>query len=413
MGDARARPPEGVGPGQPHLCHGRRRIAQPGGRAGDRADRCGGELVSARSLARGAKTRAALVYGLRHHPRLHDPHHLRLERDRAAQSRCSAPLPPGLVRNHRFHAREPGRDRAGLARAHALLDCGRGETIRPGDANVLRRRPLRSGRARHHRALLRRPASHRQGAQPRKILHRAVSRRPLSDSTRNVATKLPLSLTCGDYEITRPLAEGLVEPDGIALTVLTNTASRDRHWRLERNAECDLGEFNVCAYFMARDRGHPYIALPIYPHRRFRHGFVFINTGKGIARPADLRGRRIGCYGGFQPAANVWLRGILDELFGLPVREALWVVPAVGEIPFTPPPGLTIETIPESKSLDDMLAEGEIDAMLAPSFPAPFIRGDKRVARLFPDYKTLEIDYYRRTGIFPIMQAVIIRRDIL
>ena len=135
-----------------------------------------------------------------------------------------------------------------------------------------------------------------------------------------MATKLPLTLTCGDYEITRPLAEGLVEPDGIALTVLTNTASRDRHWRLERNAECDLGEFNVCAYFMARDRGHPYIALPIYPHRRFRHGFVVINTGKGITRPADLRGRRIGCYGGFQPAANVWLRGILDELFGLPVR---------------------------------------------------------------------------------------------
>ena len=227
-----------------------------------------------------------------------------------------------------------------------------------------------------------------------------------------MATKLPLTLTCGDYEITRPLAEGLVEPDGIALTVLTNTASRDRHWRLERNAECDLGEFNVCAYFMAHDRGHPYLALPIYPHRRFRHGFVFINTGKGITRPADLRGRRIGCYGGFQPAANVWLRGILDELFGLPVREALWVVPAVGEIPFTPPPGLTIETIPKGKSLDDMLAEGEIDAMLAPSFPAPFIRGDKRVARLFPDYKTLEIDYYRRTGIFPIMHAVIIRRDI-
>jgi 4,5-dihydroxyphthalate decarboxylase len=164
---------------------------------------------------------------------------------------------------------------------------------------------------------------------------------------------------------------------------------------------------------MARDRGHPYIALPIYPHRRFRHGFVFINTGKGITRPADLRGRRIGCYGGFQPAANVWLRGILDELFGLPVREALWVVPAVGEIPFTPPPGLTIETIPKNKSLDEMLAEGEIDAMLAPSFPAPFIRGDKRVARLFPDYKSLEIEYYRQTGIFPIMHGVIIRQDIV
>ena len=133
-----------------------------------------------------------------------------------------------------------------------------------------------------------------------------------------MASKLSLTLTCGDYEITRPLAEGLVAPDGIALTVLTDPASRDRHWRLARNAECDLGEFNACAYFMARERGHPYVALPIYPHRRFRHGFIFINTQKGISQAADLRGRRIGCFGGFQPAACVWLRGILEEFFALP-----------------------------------------------------------------------------------------------
>ena len=228
-----------------------------------------------------------------------------------------------------------------------------------------------------------------------------------------MATKLPLTLTCGDYEITRPLAEGLVEPDGIALTVLTDPASRDRHWRLARNAECDLGEFNACAYFMARERGHPYIALPIYPHRRFRHGFVFVNTGKGITSAADLRGRRIGCFGGFQPAACVWLRGILEEFFGLPHRDATWVLPRVDEIPFTPPHGLKIEFVPAGKTLDDMLAEGEIDAMLAPSFPAPFLKGDKRVARLFPDYKSLEIDYYRQTGIFPIMHLTMIRESIV
>jgi 4,5-dihydroxyphthalate decarboxylase len=228
-----------------------------------------------------------------------------------------------------------------------------------------------------------------------------------------VARKLSLSLTCGDYEITRPLAQGLVEPDGIELTVLTDPASRDRHWRLARNAECDLGEFNACAYFMARERGHPYIALPIYPHRRFRHGFVFINTGKGITQASDLRGGRIGCYGGFQPAACVWLRGLLEEFFGLPHREVTWVVPPLPEIPFTPPQGLKIEVLPQGQSLDDMLAQGEIDAMLAPSFPAPFLRGDKRVARLFPDFKAREIAYYRQTGIFPIMHLLMIRESIV
>jgi 4,5-dihydroxyphthalate decarboxylase len=228
-----------------------------------------------------------------------------------------------------------------------------------------------------------------------------------------VATKLPLTLTCGDYEITRPLAQGLVEPDGIALTVLTNAASRDRHWRLARNAECDLGEFNACAYFMARHQGHPYIALPIYPHRRFRHGFVFVNTSRGIEKASDLRGRKIGCCGGFQPAACVWLRGLLEEFFGLPHRAAIWVVPQLDEIPFTPPPELTIEFVPAGRSLDEMLAQGEIDAMISPSFPAPFVKGDKRIARLFPDFKSLEIDYYRRTGIFPIMHLVMIRQAIV
>ena len=89
------------------------------------------------------------------------------------------------------------------------------------------------------------------------------------------------------------------------------------------------------------------------------------------------------------------------------------MVPKLDEIPFTPPPGLRIETLAGGTSLDEMLAEGAIDAMLAPSFPAPFLRGDKRVARLFPDFKSLEIDYYRQTGIFPIMHLTIIRQSIV
>ena len=106
--------------------------------------------------------------------------------------------------------------------------------------------------------------------------------------------RIPLTLTCGDYEITRLLTEGAVTADGIDLTVLTDIASRDRHWRLARNGECDAGEFNAFGYFMAKERGHPFIALPVFPHRRFRHGFVFVNPTKGIRTPRDLIGRRIG-----------------------------------------------------------------------------------------------------------------------
>ncbi len=126
-------------------------------------------------------------------------------------------------------------------------------------------------------------------------------------------SKLKITLTCGDYEIVRPLKEGRVEADGIDLTMLCATSSRDRHWRLDRNAECDAGEFNLCGYYMARDRGHPYIGLPIFLHRRFRHGFIFVNAAKGIKKASDLKGGKFGCSGGMLAAACTWLRGTLGR----------------------------------------------------------------------------------------------------
>ena len=225
-------------------------------------------------------------------------------------------------------------------------------------------------------------------------------------------TGIPLTLTCGDYEITRLLAEGAVTADGIDLTVLTDIASRDRHWRLARNGECDAGEFNAFGYFMAKERGHPFIALPVFPHRRFRHGFVFVNPTKGIRSPRDLIGRRIGVEG-YQTAGCVWMKGILEEFFGVPHREITWVLPRPEDIPFTPPPGLRIEYAAGDKTDEEMLIGGEIDAVITPQVPAHFRRGDKRIARLFPNYKELEVDYFRRTGIFPIMHLVVISREIV
>jgi 4,5-dihydroxyphthalate decarboxylase len=227
-----------------------------------------------------------------------------------------------------------------------------------------------------------------------------------------MSRKLELSFACGDYEITRPLMEGAVKADGIELTVLTGAGSRERHWRMARNNEYDICEFNACAYFMARDRDVRWAAIPVFLHRRFRHGFIFINTAKGIKEPADLIGRKVGGTN-FQPAGSIWARGILEEYFGVPHKKLTWITERAEDIEFTPPPGLKIEMIPREKSLDDMLVGGELDAMILPSFPRPFLKGDTRIARLFPNYKEVETDYFRRTGIFPIMHVTVIRQEIV
>jgi len=224
--------------------------------------------------------------------------------------------------------------------------------------------------------------------------------------------KLRLTFAAGDYDIVRPLKEGLVDVDGIELVMLTSIGSRERHWRMARRAEFDLCELNVGAYFMARDQGEPLSALPVFLHRRFRHGFKFINTAAGIREPKDLIGKRIGGTN-FQPASNIWMRGILQEHYGVPHRQNTWVVERSEDIEFERPADLRFEMIPPDKKLDVMLAEGELPAMLSPNMPRRFLQGDKRIVRLFPNYKQVEIDYYQQTGIFPIMHVTAIKREIV
>ena len=216
--------------------------------------------------------------------------------------------------------------------------------------------------------------------------------------------KLTLTVACGDYDIIRPLKEGLVTAAGLDLVFLTDMGPRERHWRLARKLEFDVCEENVGAYFIARDRGDPISAIPVFLHRRFRHGFVFVNAAAGIKTPKDLRGKRVGGTN-FQPAGNIWMRGILEEHYGVPHKELTWVVERSEDVPFTPPPGLKIEMKGSAKSLSDMLADGDLPAMISPTIPKPFTMGDKRIARLFPDYKQIEIDYFRATGMFPIMHV--------
>jgi 4,5-dihydroxyphthalate decarboxylase len=224
--------------------------------------------------------------------------------------------------------------------------------------------------------------------------------------------KLKLTVACGDYEIVRALTDGTVEADGIELTMLTNMGSRERHWRMARKNEFDVCEINIGGYYMGRDRGEALTAIPVFLHRRFRHGFAFINAKSGIRTPKDLIGKKIGGTN-YQPASNIWMRGILEDNYGVPHRECTWVVEREEDIPFTPPAGLRIEMIAPGKQLDVMLAEGEIPAMLSPDLPRLFREGDPRIVRLFPDYKEKEVGFFKQTGIFPIMHVNVIRQEIV
>jgi len=227
-----------------------------------------------------------------------------------------------------------------------------------------------------------------------------------------MSAKLRLTVACGDYEVVRALKEGSVTADGLDLVLLTGMGSKERHWRMARQNEFDVCEINVGAYFMSRDHGEPLGAIPVYLHRRFRHGFVFVNAKAGIREPKDLAGKKIGGTN-FQPASNIWMRGILEENYGLPHRSITWVVEREEDVQFNVPEGLHIEMIPPGKALDLMLADGEIPAMLSPTLPRRFIEGDKRIVRLFANYKEIEQAYYRKTGIFPIMHVTAIRQGIV
>ncbi|PPR09144.1 MAG: 4,5-dihydroxyphthalate decarboxylase [Alphaproteobacteria bacterium MarineAlpha11_Bin1] len=227
-----------------------------------------------------------------------------------------------------------------------------------------------------------------------------------------MSAKLKLTLACGDYEIVKSLKDGSIAPDGVELNVLTDMDSSSRHWRMIRNEEFDVCELSGSSYLMAKDRGQGFSAIPVFLHRRFRHGFIFVNTAKDITKPADLNGRRVGIKT-YQATAVLYLRGLLADEYGVDLTSIEWITELEEEIPFDAPKGIRINNAPSGSDISEMLAEGEIDAVIHPDIIPPILRGDKRVDRLFKDYRTEEEAYYKRTGIFPIMHATAIRDTVL
>jgi 4,5-dihydroxyphthalate decarboxylase len=225
-------------------------------------------------------------------------------------------------------------------------------------------------------------------------------------------TDIHLTLACGTYDINRALIDGEVRPQGVDLTVLTYP-SPQRHWRMGRHAEFDVCEFSMSTFLMLQGRGdNPFIAIPAFPHRRFRHSFIFVNANAGIRSPKDLEGRRVALRS-WQTTAGLWARGILSDEYGVDLRKISWLCQDEEDVPFTPPVGYSIERVPEGKTVTGMLEEGEVDCLIYPEMPASVMRGDPRVTRLFPDYKAEEMAHFKKTGFFPIMHTVIVRRDVL
>lgn len=226
---------------------------------------------------------------------------------------------------------------------------------------------------------------------------------------------LSLTFGCWDYDRVSALQNGRVKPKGIDLRFL-NMIVEETFFRMLRSKEFDMSEMSMSSYVVSLTRKEsPFIAIPVFPSRFFRHSCIYINANAGIEKPSDLIGKRIGTPE-FQMTAPVWIRGILSEHYDVPVDSVTYVTGGEEEpnrkekIELDLPDKFKVEQIEPNKTLSQMLAEGEIDALHTARKPSTF--DGKTVKRLFPDYLDTERTYWRETGIFPIMHVIVIRQEI-
>jgi 4,5-dihydroxyphthalate decarboxylase len=221
-----------------------------------------------------------------------------------------------------------------------------------------------------------------------------------------------LTLSCGDYDRTRPLIDRTIAIPGLDLTVIP-LPSAERHTRFVRNLEFDVCELQIAQYLGLKSREFPITAIPVFPHRRFNHSCVMVRIDSNIVRPEDLRGRRVGVHGHFNPIA-LWIRGLLQHEFNLPPSEIQWVADGSEDVPgWSPPSWLRIERAPAGRKMQDLLKAGELDAQILSDSGADASTINKIVRRLWPNYREVEVDYYRRTGIFPIRHLVVVKDEVL
>jgi 4,5-dihydroxyphthalate decarboxylase len=230
-------------------------------------------------------------------------------------------------------------------------------------------------------------------------------------------SQLKMTFACWDYDRTRALADGRVRPDGIELTYL-NLPVEETFFRMMRYREFECSEMSLSSYVASLHREDPpFIAIPAFPSRFFRHSCIFVSAKSGIGKPEDLRGKRVGVPE-YQMTAPVWIRGILSDDYGVKVTEYEHLSggeeqPGRDEkLKLELPGHIRLRPVDSTKTLAAMIGEGEIDALVTARAPSTFRTRPDAVKRLFPDYVAAEKAYYAKTRIFPIMHTVVIRRDL-
>ncbi|MDF2116119.1 ABC transporter substrate-binding protein [Roseiarcaceae bacterium H3SJ34-1] len=228
-------------------------------------------------------------------------------------------------------------------------------------------------------------------------------------------SKLKLTLGCWNYDRTRAIQDGSVQPDGIDINYL-DMPVEETFFRMARYREFDVSEMSLSSYSVSLHRDpKPFIAIPVFPSRFFRHSCIFVNAKSGIKEPKDLIGKKIGVPE-FQMTAPVWIRGILSDHYGVPVDSVTYHTGGEEEpgryekIKLNLPEKIKVTPIPEDRTLAQMLRSGEIDAFHTARKPSTY--DGVTVKRLFEDYRPIELDYYRKTKIFPIMHTIAIRREV-
>ncbi|HEX3245390.1 MAG TPA: ABC transporter substrate-binding protein [Chloroflexota bacterium] len=240
-----------------------------------------------------------------------------------------------------------------------------------------------------------------------------------------MAEKLPISLGFGSNVRTRPVLDGKIEPEGIELRS-TAVHGSELFWRQLRFAEFDVSEMSLSSLLMLTASGKsPWWALPIFTSRQFFHTGILVRSDRGIEKPQDLKGKRVGVPE-YQQTAALWARGALKHEFGVDPMDCEWWMERVGErshggaVGFTPPPGLNFNRIPAEKSIGSMLLNGELDATLLYLTDSNLVdrsrvdlSGNPNIKPLFADREAEGARFYKSTGLFPINHGVVVRRSIL